>query len=72
LKKGAVMHIVTDHEDLWKWCEEHFKQNASLFTRKIFCPAESARDGELVGTNFERKYMREGRPFFATTLVRID
>jgi tRNA (guanine-N7-)-methyltransferase len=72
LKKGAVMHVVTDHEDLWKWCEEHFKQNTSLFTRKIFCPAESASDGELVGTNFERKYMREGRPFFATTLVRID
>ena len=25
----------------------------------------SAGEGEFVGTNFERKYRREGRPFFA-------
>jgi len=72
LKKNAVVHVVTDHDDLWEWCEEHFNRNTALFTHKEFNPAESAESGELVGTNFERKYKREGRPFHATTLVRVD
>lgn len=33
-----------------------------------FGGAPSAGEGELVGTNFERKYRREGRPFNAATL----
>ncbi|MBL9033037.1 MAG: tRNA (guanosine(46)-N7)-methyltransferase TrmB [Phycisphaerae bacterium] len=40
------------------------------FTREAFDPPASAREGELVGTNFERKYRREGRPFHAATLRR--
>ncbi|MDP7004797.1 MAG: tRNA (guanosine(46)-N7)-methyltransferase TrmB [Phycisphaerales bacterium] len=71
LKEGGLVHIVTDHNDLWKWCEDHFSRNTSLFTRVEFNPKDSAGDGELVGTNFERKYKREGRPFHATTLVRV-
>jgi hypothetical protein len=31
----------------------------------------SANDGEFVGTNFERKYRREGRPFYAIAAVRV-
>lgn len=31
---------------------------------------ESAGEGEVVGTNFERKYRREGRPFHAVILRR--
>ncbi len=72
LKKGGIVHVVTDHDDLWAWCEEHFTQNTALFTRVEFGAATSAGAGELVGTNFERKYKREGRPFHATTLVRMD
>ena len=29
----------------------------------------SAGEGEFVGTNFERKYRREGRPFYAIAAV---
>jgi hypothetical protein len=31
-------------------------------------PAAAVKAGELVGTNFERKYRAEGRGFHATTL----
>ena len=72
LKQGGIVHVVTDHDDLWQWCEEHFQKHTSLFTQSEFQGAISAGDGELVGTNFERKYRREGRPFHATTLTRID
>jgi tRNA (guanine-N7-)-methyltransferase len=72
LKSGGIIHVVTDHNELWEWCEDHFKRNSHLFTKSLFCTSPSAEDGELVGTNFERKYRREGRPFHATTLHRVD
>ena len=30
----------------------------------------SAGEGEFVGTNFERKYRREGRPFYAVAALK--
>jgi len=30
----------------------------------------SANEGEFVGTNFERKYQREGRPFYAIAAIK--
>ena len=30
----------------------------------------SAGEGEFVGTNFERKYRREGRPFYAIAALK--
>jgi tRNA (guanine-N7-)-methyltransferase len=72
LKNGGVVHVVTDHENLWQWCDEHFQRHTNLFTQTPFVNTPSASEGELVGTNFERKYRSEGRPFYATTLVRVS
>jgi len=38
------------------------------FERVDFARPGSAGEGEVVGTNFERKYRREGRPFHAAVL----
>ncbi len=62
------LRLVTDHNDLWVWYEEHAARNAHLFERVAFERPASAGEGEVVGTNFERKYKREGRPFHAMTL----
>jgi len=72
LRPDGLVHLVTDHDALWAWYEDHAARNASLFTRSAFAPPASAGDGEVVGTNFERKYAREGRPFHAMTLHRVD
>ena len=56
LKNGGLVHIVTDHESLWKWDLEHFERNNHLFEMQPFAPVESADKHELVGSNFERKY----------------
>ena len=72
LKRGGLVHVVTDHDALWEWCEDHFDRYTHLFARTEFSTSPSAHKGELVGTNFERKYRREGRPFHATTLQRVD
>lgn len=42
------------------------------FERVPFERSDSAREGELVGTNFERKYRREGRPFFGAVLRKTS
>jgi tRNA (guanine-N7-)-methyltransferase len=75
------LRVVTDHPEYWAWMEEHFARFATkegegvekmkegmLFTREAFKPPAGAGEGELVGTNFERKYRREGRPFHAAVL----
>ncbi len=70
LQPGGELRLVTDHDLLWAWYEEHVQRNAHLFTRRDFETPTSATPGEVVGTNFERKYRREGRPFHAMTLIR--
>ncbi len=72
LRPGGELRIVTDHEDLWSWYEEHAERNQGLFGRQSFQPPESAGDNEMVGTNFERKFAREGRPFHGMTLLRRE
>ena len=79
LVPGGELRIVTDHDDYWTWMEEHFGRwttagatphgmNPAPFERLEFSRPASAGSGEVVGTNFERKYAREGRPFHAAVL----
>lgn len=72
LKPDGELRIVTDHPDLWEWYEDHARRNEHLFDRREFDKPESASEGEVVGTNFERKYAKEGRPFKAMTLAKKD
>lgn len=72
IRPGGELRLVTDHDELWAWYEEHAERNEALFERVEFAPPASASGDELVGTNFERKFTREGRPFFAMTLVRRE
>jgi tRNA (guanine-N7-)-methyltransferase len=78
LEPGGELRIVTDHEDYWAWMEEHFARwtgagvDGLAFERLPFDPPASASKGELVGTNFERKYKLEGRPFRSAMLRKVD
>lgn len=68
LEAHGELRIVTDHDDLWAWMTDHAARHAVMFKRCDFEPPASAGEGEVVGSNFERKYRREGRPFHAMTL----
>jgi len=70
LRAGGQVRLVTDHDDLWAWYESHASRAGGLFDRVPFEALCSAESGEMVGSNFERKYAREGRPFHAMTLVK--
>lgn len=81
LLPGGEIRIVTDHDDYWAWIQErvagltqcantHAPPSLPPFACESFARAKGAGEGELVGTNFERKYRREGRPFHAIVLRR--
>ena len=70
LVEGGELRLVTDHAELWSWYEEHASRHGSLFERREFERPRSAGSTEVVGTNFERKFAREGRPFNAMTLLK--
>src|SRR5687767_8403340 len=65
---GGRLQVVTDHAD-------YFEQIQAVVTASALKVVEynkpgSAGEGEFVGTNFERKYAREGRPFYAVAAVK--
>jgi tRNA (guanine-N7-)-methyltransferase len=70
LAADGVVRIVTDHDDYFAWMNEHIARAADLFEVRPFERPIGAGDGEVVGTNFERKYRREGRPFNAVSLAK--
>ena len=72
LAPGGEVRLVTDHDGYFAWMAEHAAEVADQFTIEPFERSDSADGVEMVGTNFERKYRREGRPFHAMTLRRID
>jgi tRNA (guanine-N7-)-methyltransferase len=68
LQREGLVRIATDHTDYFAWMGDHAAQVPQLFERLPFESPPSAGEGELVGTNFERKYRREGRPFHGMIL----
>jgi tRNA (guanine-N7-)-methyltransferase len=63
------LHVVTDHAGYFEQIEQVIRRTSGLCTVDYNRPG-SAGDGEFVGTNFERKYRREGRPFYAIAARR--
>ena len=57
------IRIATDHADYFEWMQEHAAKVSDLFDREPFIKPGSEGEGELVGTNFERKYREQGRIF---------
>jgi tRNA G46 methylase TrmB len=62
------VRIATDHSEYFQWMIERIARVDDLFEQLPFESPGSAGEGELVGSNFERKYRREGRPFYAMVL----
>jgi len=62
LRPGGELLIVTDHLEYFR----HIKTgvDATKGLARIGFPVMTDEDGEVVGTNFERKYIAQGRPFY--------
>jgi len=69
LVNGGCLRIVTDHSGYFDQIQEAV-EDSSLRVVPFETPA-AAGERELVGTNFERKYRREGRALRAIAAVRV-
>ncbi len=71
LAPGGRLQLVTDHHDYFEQMREVVGRAKGFRIAEYNRPG-SAAEGETVGTNFERKYQREGRPFHALAAVAGD
>ena len=69
LKAGGRLQVVTDHQGYFEEMIEPSIPQSGLRITEYNRPG-SAGEGEFVGTNFERKYRREGRPFYAIAATK--
>jgi tRNA (guanine-N7-)-methyltransferase len=69
LVPGGRLQLVTDHADYFEQMQAVV--GASALKVVEYNRPGSAGAGEFVGTNFERKYAREGRPFYALAAVNV-
>jgi tRNA (guanine-N7-)-methyltransferase len=70
LKPAGCIRVVTDHAEYFEQIKNVFAEKADSLEKIDFLPAAPASTcadkcgGELVGSNFERKYLKENKPIF--------
>lgn len=71
LKKGGLINIATDHKDYYQWMKDVFEAFVERLEPSEFVRPAGAKDDELVGTNYERKYIKEKRDIFTLAWRKI-
>ena len=73
LKPGGWINIATDHQDYFEQIQTVTRQAVEGGRAKIipFIRPVGAGQGEHVGTNYERKYLKEGRPTYTLALQKL-
>ena len=62
LEPDGAVHLVTDHDDLWAWYEDHAARAADLFERCAFAPPRSrSRARWWAATSSESTREKAGR-----------
>jgi len=70
LKKDGQLRIVTDHADYFEQIEKLIAAQGERLEEIEFFPTAGADRGEWVGTNFERKYLKDQRPIYTLAVRR--
>ena len=70
LAAGAPLRVVTDDPGYFDQIEAALASRERL-VRRPYEPPASAREGELAGSNFERKYRLEGRRIQAVAVAGV-
>ena len=70
LKEGALLRLATDHAEYFEQITQVLAGFEDHFDEVSFLPTAGARAGEWVGTNFERKYLKEERSVYKLALAK--
>ena len=71
LKTGGQLKIATDHAEYFEVIKGLISAENNTLEEIEFIPTASAEIGEWVGTNFERKYLKQNIPIYTLALRKI-
>ncbi|MBN2590155.1 MAG: tRNA (guanosine(46)-N7)-methyltransferase TrmB [Sedimentisphaerales bacterium] len=70
LKESGQIRVATDHEEYFEQMKSVFALSQDKLEEIDFLPTAGAETGEWVGTNFERKYLKEQRSIYTIALKK--
>jgi tRNA (guanine-N7-)-methyltransferase len=70
LKNGGQLRIATDYADYFDQIQGLAEAQRSQLQEIEFTPAAGAQPGELTGTNYERKYIKDKRQIYTIALKK--
>jgi tRNA (guanine-N7-)-methyltransferase len=70
LKKDGTIRIATDHAGYFEQIQEVLDARTDVLQEIDFLPTAGVGIGEWVGTNFERKYLKEQRPIYTIAVKK--
>jgi tRNA (guanine-N7-)-methyltransferase len=70
LKPQGMVRIATDHEDYFQQIQRVIVEHSERLEEALFPPTAGANTGEWVGTNFERKYLKEERSIYKVAVKK--
>lgn len=70
LKTGGLLRLATDHAGYFSQIKAVLAASADRLDETEFLPTAGANTGEWVGTNFERKYLKEERSAFCAARIK--
>ena len=71
LKPGGVIKTATDHAEYFEYIQKVLSGQSNRLEEIDFSPTAGANEGEWVGTNFERKYLKEQRPIYTIAVRKL-
>jgi len=70
LKSGGTIRAATDYAEYFEQIRQVIAGRGDELREIDFLPTAGAQIGEWVGTNFERKYLKESRPIFTIAVEK--
>ncbi len=70
LRPGGIVKIATDHAEYFQQIKDCLAERADVLEEIEFLPAAGTDKSEWVGTNFERKYLKENKEVFTIAVRR--
>jgi tRNA (guanine-N7-)-methyltransferase len=71
LKPAGEIRVATDFGEYFEQIKDVLSAKADRLQQIDFLPTAGAGIGEWVGTNFERKYLKENRPIFTVAVRKV-
>jgi tRNA (guanine-N7-)-methyltransferase len=70
LKTGGTLRIATDHAEYFEQIRKLITDQGQRLVEIEFLSAAGVESGELIGTNYERKYLKDKRKIYTLAVMK--